>query len=78
MTALSANDQRVLDSMRQLPPDLDGWAPHGRRDWVAVYRLLAANLIQHAGVGVCMDCDNEAHRREPTELPMFVLCEVTP
>lgn len=70
---LSENDERVLEFMRHMPSDWDGWAPHGQRDWVAVGRLLAANLIEHAGVGVCMDCDSATHRRDPTDVDLFRL-----
>ena len=71
--SLSANSQRVLEAIRDLPAEWDGWAPHGMRDWTGVVQLLAANLIEHAGHGVCQNCDNPKHRREPTEVPMFRL-----
>jgi len=72
---LSANSQRVLDAIRNASPEWDGWAPHGAADWTGVVRLLAANLIMNVGMGVCYDCDTEAHRREPTEVPLFRLVE---
>ena len=71
--SLSANSQRVLEAIRNASPEWDGWAPHGSADWTGVCRLLAANLIIHVGMGVCEDCDTEAHRREPTEVPLFRL-----
>ena len=41
-------------------------------DWWLSGRLLAANLIEHAGAGVCMDCDSAAWR-DPTDVNMFRL-----
>lgn len=76
--SLTTNDVRVLESIRMMPSDWDGWAPHGSADWTAVRRLVAAGRIVGVGTGVCYDCDTERHRYEPTEIPMYRLPQQPP
>jgi hypothetical protein len=76
--SLTTNDMRVLESIRMMPSDWDGWAPHGSADWTAVRRLVAAGRIVGFGTGVCCDCDTERHRYEPTEIPMYRLAQQPP
>lgn len=79
IAAMTPNDRRVLSSIGRIAdgdcPDFDGWAPHGSADSVAVQRLLRSGLIRSVGWGVCMDCDSPRHRREPTEVPLYILTD---
>lgn len=71
--ALTNNDRRVLASVEIACSKWDGYAPHGAADWMAIYRLVRAGLVECIGVGICHGCDSAPHRMEPTEMPIYVL-----
>ena len=72
---MSANDQRVLRAVAKALERWDGYIPHGPSDHVAIKRLQAAGLVRSIGDGVCYDCDTDAHRRAPVELPAYALTD---